>query len=91
MWRPILLREEEDFKTFVHQLCLHIAAMNPLFVKREDVPEETRKKEEAVFIEQAQREGKKPAVLGKVVESRMSKWVCRSVSDGSGFFEQFTK
>ena len=64
----------EAFKTFVHQLCLHVAAMNPLFITREDVPEETRKKEEAVFREQAQREGKKPAVLDKVVEGRMNKW-----------------
>ena len=64
----------EDFKTFVHQLCLHVAAMNPLFISREDVPAEAIKKEEAVFKEQAQREGKKPAVLDKVVEGRMSKW-----------------
>ncbi len=64
----------EDFKTFVHQLCLHIAAMNPLFINREDVSAKVIKKEEAVFKEQAQREGKKPAVLDKVVEGRMSKW-----------------
>ena len=64
----------EDFKTFVHQLCLHVAAMNPLFISREDVPAEAIKKEEAVFKEQAQREGKKPAVLDKVVEGRMNKW-----------------
>ena len=64
----------EDFKTFVHQLCLHIAAMNPLFISREDVPEETSKREEALLREQAQREGKKPAVLDKVVEGRMNKW-----------------
>lgn len=64
----------EDFKTFVHQLCLHIAAMNPIFLARENVSGEIRKKEEAVFREQAQREGKKPAVLDKVVEGRMNKW-----------------
>ena len=65
----------EDFKTFVHQLCLHIAAMNPLFVQREDIPEETRKKEEAILKEQKQREHKKPpAVLDKIVTGKMNKW-----------------
>ena len=64
----------EDFKTFAHQLCLHIAAMNPLFIQRENVPEEIRKKEEAVFTEQVQREGKKQSIMDKIVEGRMNKW-----------------
>ncbi len=64
----------EDFKTFTHQLCLHIAAMNPLFVRREEVPEELKKKEEMIFRTQAQGEGKKESVLDKVVEGRMKKW-----------------
>lgn len=65
----------EDFKTFVHQLCLHIAAMNPLFIQRADMPEEVRKKEETILKEQTQREHKKPpAVLDKIVEGKMNKW-----------------
>ena len=64
----------EDFKTFVHQLCLHIAAMNPLFIRREDVPSEMSQKEKSIFKEQAQREGKKEVVLDKIVEGRMNKW-----------------
>ena len=64
----------DDFKTFVHHLCLHIAAMSPLFVRREDVPEEIRQKEKSIFKEQVQREGKKEVVHDKIVEGRMNKW-----------------
>ena len=64
----------EDFKTFVHHLCLHIAAMNPLFIYRKDVPKEVSQKERNVFMEQVQREGKKASICDKIVEGRMNKW-----------------
>ena len=63
-----------QFKDFVHQLCLHIVAMHPLFISKEDIPESLQEKEKAVFLEQAKREGKKSAVLDKVVQGRIEKW-----------------
>ena len=63
-----------QFKDFVHQLCLHITAAHPLFISEEDIPEFLLEKEKAVFMEQAKREGKKEAVLDKVVQGRMTKW-----------------
>ena len=63
-----------DFKDFVHKLCLHIAAMNPLVIDSKEMSEDMKKKEEEVFREQAKREGKSSAVLDKVVEGRMRKW-----------------
>ena len=62
------------FKTFTHQLCLHIAAMNPLFIRREDVPEGMMKKEEAIFRAQIKKEGKKDTVLDKIITGKMDKW-----------------
>ena len=64
----------EDFKIFTHQLCLHITAMNPLFISREEVPKSLCEKEKSVFREQALREGKKASVLDKITEGRMNKW-----------------
>ncbi len=63
-----------QFKDFVHQLCLHIVAMHPLFISEEDIPESLQEKEKAVFLEQGKREGKKSAVLDKVVQGRIAKW-----------------
>ncbi|MDE0518359.1 MAG: translation elongation factor Ts [Bdellovibrionales bacterium] len=64
----------EVFKEFTHQLCLHIAAMDPLFVKREEVPKERVKKEEAIFRAQVEKEGKKEVVRDKIVKGKMEKW-----------------
>ena len=64
----------EDFKTFTHQLCLHITAMNPLFIQKKDISPETLEKERALFKEQALREGKKEAITDKIAEGRIKKW-----------------
>ena len=65
----------EDFKNFVHQLCLHIAAQAPLVVKAEDLPEEIKNRETEVLKEQALAQGRKAPVLDKVVQGRLKKWI----------------
>ncbi len=65
----------EIFQSFVHDLCLHIVAMDPLFIEAKDVSEERRKKEESIFKEQALQSGKKSSILEKVVTGMMNKWL----------------
>src|SRR3989344_7953972 len=48
----------DDFKNFVHEIAIHIAAAAPLYVKNEDVPEEIIAKEREIAAEQARAEGK---------------------------------
>ena len=60
----------EDFKNFTHQLCLHITAMNPQFIQKEDIPLQIIEKEKALFKEQAKREGKKDSITDKIAEGR---------------------
>ncbi|MCB1197765.1 MAG: translation elongation factor Ts [Bdellovibrionota bacterium] len=65
----------DQFKELVHDLSLHIAAANPLYVKREDVPAAVKEKEHEVFTEQV-RELKKPEnVIEKIVEGKMDKYL----------------
>ncbi|MCB0272611.1 MAG: translation elongation factor Ts [Bdellovibrionales bacterium] len=65
----------DQFKALVHDLSLHIAAANPEFVKRDDVPTEVKEKERSVFMEQT-RELKKPEnVLEKIVDGKMDKFL----------------
>ena len=63
-----------DFKNFNHQLCLHITALNPLFIQREDIPSDMIEKEKELLKEQAKREGKKDSLLDKITEGRINKW-----------------
>lgn len=63
-----------DFKTFTHQLCLHIVAMNPLYVRREEVSEAEIQEETLIFTEQLKKEGKKPVIIQKIIEGKINKW-----------------
>jgi elongation factor Ts len=61
----------EDFTTFVHDLALHIAAMNPLFVSSDDVSEEYKQRERAVYLAQAEDVDEK--FREKAVEGKLAK------------------
>jgi len=62
----------DDFKTFVKDLAMQVAAFNPIYVKREDVPEEAVKKETEII--KAQLTGKPAAAIEKIIEGKLSKF-----------------
>jgi len=62
----------DGFKAFVQDLCLQIAAANPLYVSREEVPEADLQKERDIAA--AQVEGKPPAAIQKIVEGKLEKY-----------------
>ena len=64
----------DDFKGFVHDVALHIAAYNPQFVKREDVGEAAIAKEREIYRAQAMESGKPEHIAEKIVEGRLKKW-----------------
>lgn len=64
----------EQFKTFVKDVAMHIAAANPLYVKPEEVPAETLAKEKEIAVAQMQASGKPAAVLEKIAEGKIKKY-----------------
>lgn len=62
----------DDFKVFVRDLCLQIAAANPMCVSREQVPEADLAKEREIAAAQVQ--GKPPAAVQKIVEGKLEKY-----------------
>jgi len=65
---------DDRFKTLANELCLHVAAMGPEFVRREEVTQASYDKERAVQIEKTIAEGKPEAMAAKIVDGRMNKW-----------------
>jgi elongation factor Ts len=63
-----------EFQALVHDLAMQIAALDPRFIRREDVPPEVLQKEREIQRERAIAEGKKPQVAEKMVEGRMNKF-----------------
>ncbi len=65
----------ETFKEMSHDIAMHIAAMDPRYTGREDVPEEVLSKEKGIFKEQVKSEGKPAEVADKIVEGKMDKYL----------------
>ena len=62
----------DSFKAFVRDLCLQIAATSPLYVIREQVPEEEIAKEREIAAAQVM--GKPPAAAQKIVDGKLEKY-----------------
>ena len=63
----------EAFKKFVKNLTLHIAAMDPLCISKEDIPPAAYSQQKKLFEEEALNQGKSK-VLSKILEGKLLKW-----------------
>jgi elongation factor Ts len=64
----------EDFKELVHDVAMHIAAADPRFIRKEDVPADVLDKEKEIARARAVLEGKPEKILDKIVEGRIAKF-----------------
>ncbi|MGI6571425.1 MAG: translation elongation factor Ts [Caldicoprobacterales bacterium] len=63
-----------EFKSFVRDIAMHIAASNPKYLSKEDVPEEVIAKEKEILRAQALNEGKPEKIVDRMVEGRIKKY-----------------
>ena len=61
----------DTFKNLSHDIALQIAAANPLYVNKEDVPAEALEKEKEILRVQALNEGKPEKIVDRMVEGRI--------------------
>jgi len=66
--------KNEEFKAFVKDIAMQIAASNPQFVSRDDVPQDMIEKEKEILRKQALNEGKPEKIVDKMVEGRIEKY-----------------
>ena len=64
----------EDFIGFAKSLAMQIAAASPLYISREEIPQETLLHERSLFVEQSKQEGKPEKAIEKIVDGRMEKY-----------------
>lgn len=64
----------DDFQRLCHDVAMHIAALDPRFLRREEVTQETLDREREIYKEQAKATGKPEAVIEKIVSGKMEKF-----------------
>jgi elongation factor Ts len=62
----------EDFQNLAREIAMHIAAANPRFVRREDVPSDVLDRERDIYRGQMEGQNKPPAVIEKIVEGKLN-------------------
>lgn len=61
----------EDFQTLLRELSLQVAAANPSYVKREDIPADVLDRERSVYRAQMENSGKPAPVIEKIIEGKL--------------------
>jgi len=64
----------DEFKAFVNDLALQVAAAKPSYVRREEIPAEIVAKERTIYEGQARELGKPPAAWPKIIEGKLEKF-----------------
>jgi elongation factor Ts len=64
----------DDFQSFAKDVAMHIAASNPLYIQRENVPPEVLEREREIYRAQAREAGKPEKIMEKIVEGKLEKF-----------------
>ena len=69
----------DDFQNLVKEVAMHIAAADPRWVRREDVPAEAIEKEKSIYRAQMENTGKPANVLDKIIEGKLGSFYAQFV------------
>jgi elongation factor Ts len=65
----------DEFQELAHDLAMQVVAAKPTYVNKEDVPEEVLKAQRDVYRQEAVDSGKPEAVIERIVEGKMAKFI----------------
>ena len=64
----------EEFQALAKDLAMHVAASNPLYLRREDVPEDVIAREKNIYEVQAREGGKPEKIVERIVQGKLEKF-----------------
>jgi elongation factor Ts len=63
-----------DFRAFVKEISMQVAAANPLVMRREDLPEEDVEREREIYRDQARSQDKPEKIVEKIIQGKIEKY-----------------
>ena len=66
--------KSEQFQKLAHEICLQLAASNPLFLKEEDITEDFLDGEKKIYQEQFKDSGKPQKIIDGIIEGKLKKY-----------------
>jgi elongation factor Ts len=65
----------DDFRNFAKDIAMHVAAVNPVSISREEVPQELIDREKDIYTKQALDSGKPEQIVEKIVTGKIEKYL----------------
>jgi elongation factor Ts len=81
----------EDFRSFVHEVALQVAAMKPMYISKESIPSEELEKMKEVFKKEAEADGKPAEIAEKMVDGKLNKYYAEKCLLEQKWFKDDTK
>ncbi|MFH1253303.1 MAG: translation elongation factor Ts [Candidatus Uhrbacteria bacterium] len=81
----------DQFQELGHDLALHIAAVNPNYVRREEVPAEILEKEKEIYRAEIAGQNKPPEIVEKIIEGKLNKFYADNCLLEQPFIKDDTK
>ena len=64
----------DEFQALLKDVCMHIAASNPLYLDDSQIPESLEAKQREIFMAQQENAGKPAHILERIIEGKLKKW-----------------
>lgn len=71
--------KNDDFREFARGIAMHIAAVNPVSISRDEVPADVVAREKEIYVQQAKDSGKPEAIIEKMVTGKLEKFLAEVV------------
>ncbi len=81
----------DDFIQFAKNIAMQVAALNPIAVNREEIPQEVIEKEKEIYRNQVMEEKKPENVIDKIVEGKLEKFYQANVLEEQSFVKDTDK
>ena len=65
--------KSKDFQALAHEICLQVAAMNPLFLGEDDIPKEFLDKEKEIYKGQLKKSDKPKNIIEEIIKGKLNK------------------
>jgi elongation factor Ts len=64
----------DNFRQMAKDIAMHVAALNPRYLKSEDIPEDVLESEKAIYRNQALASGKPEKILDRIIDGKLTKF-----------------
>jgi len=83
--------KNEDFQSLVKDISMQIAAMNPKYISKDDIPADVIEKEKDIYRAQVKDSGKPENIIEKIVEGKLKKFYTEICLLNQIFFKEDKK